>query len=298
MGKLKDFLLAINESINSNEISALAGASGLADIDVQDETINQAKTKLSSLMSIDAAKNNPDVKAHYKKLLHPELKGELLGNIDTDILQQSRSLFGDEVAKEFEGLDFTGDKVKKVFELSQKLAQSKSSDDKLKSTNEALRKQMEELTQNLNSKLAEKENELKTAHAEFKNKLIKERFNGLMADYKLGEKFNDPDYKEFLSNKLFGKVTEKAHLTFNDDGAIAIKSPSDVNLDLYENGKKVESIKEILDPLMEPYVVKQNDPKPGQKPNILPVVPGNSARKLSAYAEDLRNRANDELEMM
>lgn len=298
MAKLKDLILAINESVSSNELSALAGASGLADIDVQDDTINDVKTKLASLMSIDAAKNNPDVKAHYKKLLHPELKGELLGNLDTDILQQSRSLFGEDVVKEFEGLDFTGDKVKKVFELSQKLAQSKSSDDKLKSTNEALRKQMEELTQNLNSKLADKENELKNAHNEFKSKLIKERFNGLMADYKLGEKFSDPDYKEFLANKMYQKVTEKAHLTFNDDGAIVLKNPSDVNIDLYENGKKVSSIKELLDPLMESYVVKQADPKPGQKPQHIPVVPGNSARKLSAYAEDLRNRHNDELEMM
>jgi hypothetical protein len=299
MGKLKDLILAINESINSNELSALAGAGSIQDVDVQDDTLTEVKTKLSSLMSADAAKNNPDVKAHYKKMLHPEIKGELFGNLDTDILQQSRSVFGEDVVSQFEGLEYTGDKVKKVFELTQKLAQDKSSDDKLKATNQALQKQMEELTENLNTKIEAKESELKTAHEDFKNKLIRERFNGLMADYKLGEKFSDPDYKEFLSNKMYSKVSEKAHLAFNDTGAITLKNPSDVNIDLYENGKKVESIKELLDPLMESYVVKQSDPQPGQKPTILnPEGRVQTVRKLSPYAEDLQRQANGDLDIL
>jgi len=298
MAKLKDLILAINENVNSNELSALAGAGAIQDVEVQDDTIKDVKTKLSSLMSIDAAQNNPEVKAHYKKMLHPEIKGELFGNVDTDILQQSRTVFGDEVTKEFDGLEYTGDKIKKVFELTSKLAQSKSSDDKLKSTNEALNKQMKELTENLNSKIAEKETELKTAHTDFKNKLIRERFNGLMADYKLGEKFSDIDYKEFLSNKMYSKISEKAHLTFNDSGAIVLKNPSDVNIDLYENGKKVESIKEMLDPLMESYVVKQ-DSNAGQKPTILnPEGRTQTVRKLSPYAEDLQRQAKGDLEIL
>ena len=299
MAKLKDLILAINENVNSNELSALAGASGVQDIEVQDDTITDVKSKLSNLMTADAAKNNADVKAHYKKMLHPEIKGELFGNLDTDILQLSRSVFGDSVTEQFEGLDYTGDKVKKVFELTQKLAQDKSSDEKLKATNQALQKQMEELTENLNSKITEKENELKTAHADFKNKLIRERFNGLMADYKLGEKFSDPDYKEFLSNKMYSKISEKAQLTFNDNGAIVIKDPSDANIDLYENNKKVESIKELLDPLMESYVVKQTDPKPGQQPTILnPEGRTQTVRKLSPYAEDLQRQANNDLDIL
>ncbi len=287
MAKLKDLILAINGFANSNELSALAGASGIADIEVGEDTINDVNTKLSGLMSLEAAKNNPELKVHFKKTLHPELKGELLGNLDTDILQQTRSLFGEDAVREFDNIEFTGDKVKKVFELAGKMAQSKATDDKLKGTVENLRKQLEEATNNLNAKLAEKENQLKTAHDEFKTKLIRERFNGLMADYKLGEKFSDPEFKEFLSNKMYGEVAKKAHLTFNDEtGAIVVKDPSDVNLDLYANNKKVESIKELLDPIMEPYVVKQpGNPKPGQQPIEIPRK--EQARKLTPMQEDL-----------
>ncbi|MGI9569516.1 MAG: hypothetical protein ACR2PH_07235, partial [Desulfobulbia bacterium] len=207
--------------------------------------------------------------------------------------------FGHEFAESLGEIESTHERLTRFTKKTNTLISDKSTDEKLKTTVEALRKQNEELTENLTSKIEEKETELKTAHSDFKNKLIRERFNGHMADYKLGEKFSDPDYKEFLTNKMFSKVSEKAQLTFNDSGAIVLKNPSDANLDLYENGKKVESIKEMLDPLMESYVVKQTDTAPGQKPTILnPEGRTQTVRKLSPYAEDLQRQANNELDIL
>ena len=67
MGKIKDLILEINETVNSNELATLAGASGLAEIEVGDDTIKEVKTKLGGLMSAGAAQNNQELEDHFKK---------------------------------------------------------------------------------------------------------------------------------------------------------------------------------------------------------------------------------------
>ena len=256
MAKLGDLIRSINQQVNSNELEALAGASGVQEIEVQDDTLNEVSEKLKGLMSVEAAKNNPQLSEHFKKQLHPTIKGEILGNIDTDISQNTKDLFGEEALKEFEGLDYTGDKVKKVFELSKKMIESKSADENLKKQHDNLKKQLKELEGNFNNELQQKQKELETAQSDFKNKLIQKEFSNLMSKYKLGDKYQDEFIKNALTENMFKTVKKKANLIFNEDGEIVPRSADDPSLELYEGNKKVESIKQLLDPLMEPYISK------------------------------------------
>ena len=279
--KAKDLILEINKLVNSNELSALAGSSAFQDIEVQDDTLKEVQTKLSGLMTPEAARNNPELSEYFKKQLHPTIKGEILGNIDTDILQKSKTLFGDESVKEFEGIEYTGDKIKKVFELAQKTISSKSTDEKLKKVNDDLKKQLEEISNNFQTQLSEKETQLKQKDEEFKGKLIQNEFMKTLSNYKLGEKYSDDFIKESLYNKMFTEVQKKAKLVYNENGQIALKRIDNPELDFYDGNKKVDSIKELLDPLMEPYIDKQ-PAKPGPNGSYKPT---EDKPKLSALAE-------------
>ena len=256
MSKLGDLIKIINEHTNNNELEALAGASGVQEIEVQDETINEIKSKLSGLMSIDAARNNTELSEYFKKQLHPTIKGEILGNIDTDILQNTKSLFGEDAIKQFDGLDYTGDKIKKVFELAKNTLSSKSTDENLKKLNEDLKKQIAELSTNFETELTKKQQEIENKSKDFEAKLINRDVKSLLSNYKLGEKYQDDFIKESLYNKMFNDIQKKAKLTYNESGELIPRNPQNPDLELFEGNKKIESIRQLLDPLMEPYISK------------------------------------------
>jgi len=255
--KLKDLILTINEFVNSNELSALAGASDLQDLEVQDDTVSEVKTKLNGLMSMEAAQNNHDLETYFKKKLHPSIKGELLGNIDSDLLKVSKELLGEDSATLFEGLDYTGDKIKKFADHTKELLSKKSNDPKLKETLEQQRKQLEELSKGFETDLKKKDEEINQIKQDYQTKLIKKEFNSLMSNYKLGEKYQDEDFKAFIYDKKYKEVLDKAKLTLNDKGSLIPKNKENPELDFYIGNKKVESVKDILDPLMTDYIVKK-----------------------------------------
>ena len=90
-----------------------------------------------------------------------------------------------------------------------------------------------------------------------------------MSTYKLGEKFQDDFIRESLSNKMFQEVNKKAKLSLNENGSIIPRNPENPELELFDGNKKIESIKQILDPLMTDYIVKKPEggkPKDVYKP--------------------------------
>lgn len=261
MGKVKDLILAINNSVNSNELATLAGASGLSDIDVGDETIDDVKTKLGSLMSKEAAQNSHEMEEFFKKKLHPTIKGELLGNIDTDLLSQAKSLLGDDEAEKIKEIEFTGEKIKKFTELAQLKLASGSGEDGKKAI-DALKNQINEIQNGHASDLQKKDKEFKKLNTDFNNRLIKKEFNSLISGYTLGDKYSEDFIKKALTNDIFDQVQKKAKLTLNNDGVIVPKNPENAELDLYIENQKVENLKGLLDPIMTPFIKKTNQVQP------------------------------------
>lgn len=284
--KIKDLILAFNENINSNELATLAGASGLADIEVSDNTIEEIKTKLGALMSKEAAQNNPVLEDHFKKKLYPVIKGELLGNIDTDLYKNAKSLFGDDIENEFKDIEFTSDKIKKFTELTKTLIEKGSGDTKLKEVNSGLKKQIKELSESFNKDISKKDKEIKNINSGFNDLLIKKEFTSKMSSYNLGEKYNEDFVKKALFEDIFYKVQKQAKLTLSENGSIIPKNPENVELELFVNNKKIEDVKDIIDPLMQSYIVKKSG-KPGEQSVYKPT---DKTAKMSTLAIDMHNR--------
>ena len=259
MPKLKDFLLEINETFANNEIVSIAGASAIAEIEVGDDTMTEIKTKMSGLMSIDAAKNNHDLEDHFKKKVYGTIKGELLGNIDTDVLATAKIMFGDEKANEIKEIEFTGDKIKKFSEVTKEAIESKDGgDEKIKILNVGLNKQLADLRLEMEKATKANDKEIKKLNSGFTEKLIDKEFSATFHSYTLGDKYQEDLFKNALRDQIRKDVQGVAKLTLSDDGNIIPRNPENIDMDLFIQNKPVETLKDVMDPLMSPYIKVNN----------------------------------------
>ena len=286
MPKLKDFLLDINNTLQNNEIEALAGASALAEIEVTDDLLTDAKTKLSSLLTVDAAKNNPDLETHFKKKNYGTIKGELLGNIDSDLLSSAKTLFGEDSADQFKDIEFTGDKIKKFAELTKTVIEKNGGgSDELKKLNQSLNEQVNALNNEILKREKDAEKQLKKEGEKYTNLIIDKEFDANFNAYPLGDKYKEPLFRNALRNDIKQKVTGIAKLTLSEDGKVIPRNPENAGLELFQGNKKIESLKDLLDPFMKDHLkVTQG---PGEKSTY---VPAKEATKVSALAADLMSR--------
>ena len=287
MALLKEFLLDANKKLQIPGIEALAGSSGLAEIEIDDDTMKLATDKLGGLMSIDAAKNTPELAEHFKKTLHPIIKGELLGNIDTDVASTVKNLFGDEAVEKLKEKEFTGDKIKFFGELAKTAIESKDTGDvKIKELNTNLNKTIAELTNTIEKNGKDHAKALKKSEQGFDTTLIEKEFNATFNDYKLGDKYDTAMFKNALRTDVRDKVKAVAKLTLSEDKTqIVPKNPTDDGLDLFIDGNPIKSLKDILDPLMKGHI-KVNNVDPDKKETYVPV----EKVKLSTMAQHLQQR--------
>ncbi len=284
MPLLKDLLLELNNTLANNEIVAIAGASGIAEIEVGEETMTAVKSKMGGLMSADAAKNNHDLEDHFKKKLYPTIKGELLGNIDTDISSTVKIMFGDDAVESLKEKEFTGDKIKYFGELAKKAIESTDSgDDTIKELNTNLNKQIVELNTNIDKTKKEHEKELKKNKTGYENSLIEKGFEATFNTYKLGDKYNEELFRTALQNDIRTKVNTVAKLTLSEDGNIIPKHPENAGLELFVNNVKIETLKDVLNPLMEGHIKANNVGPKQEKGKYIPA----PEVKLSKMAQDL-----------
>jgi hypothetical protein len=241
---------------------------------------------MAGLMSTDAAKNNHDLEDHFKKKLYPTIKGELLGNIDTDIAGTIKTLFGDEAAEQLKlkENEFTGDKIKLFGKLAKEAIESKDGgDDTIKELNTNLNKQIVELNTNIDKIKKDNDKELKKNKTGYENSLIEKGFEATFNTYKLGDKYNEELFRTALQNDIRTKVNTVAKLTLSENDEIIPKHPENAGLELFVNNVKIETLKDVLNPLMEGHIKANNvDPKL-EKDKYIPA----KEVKLSKMAQDL-----------
>ncbi len=259
MAKLKDFLLELNKDWANNEIVSIAGASAIAEIDIGDDTMTEIKTKMSGLMSLDAAKNNHDLEDHFKKKVYGSIKGELLGNIDTDVLATAKTMFGDDKANEIKDIEFTGDKIKKFAEFTKDAIESTSGgDEKIKTLNVGLNKQVADVRIEMDKKEKDHNKEIKKLNTGFTEKLIDKEFSATFHSYTLGDKYKEDLFKNALRDQIRKDVLKVAKLTLSEDGNIIPKNPENIDMELFIQNKPVNTLKDVMDPLMVSYIKVNN----------------------------------------
>ena len=291
MGKLKDLILDLSKKFSNNELVALAGASSIAEIEIEDTTLDDIKTKMDGLMSIDAAKNNTDLDKFFKDKNYSTIKGELLGNIDTDITSTVKSLLGDDAVEKLKEKEFTGDKIKLFGELAKAALESKEpGDEKIKTINTELNKQIVELNKTNEKKDKDHIKELKKEKLGYTNTLIEKEFDAAFNKYNLGDKYEGDLFRNALKTDIRQKVSKVAKLTLSEDGQVIPRNPEDDGLELFVNGnKKVENLGDLMDPLMKDHI-KANNVGPQKPGDYVPV----KSVKLSRQAEDRIAAAQNE----
>lgn len=290
MALLKDFLLDANKKLQIPGIEALAGSAGLAEIELDDDSMTKATAKFNGLMTIDAAKNTPELADHFKKTLHPIIKGELLGNIDTDVVSTVKNLFGDEAVEKLKEKEFTGDKIKFFGELAKTAIESKDTGDvKIKELNTNLNKQIQDLNGSAEKKQKEFDKLLKKTEQGFDAVLIEKEFNAAFSSYNLGDKYSEDLFKNALRAETRDKVKAVAKLTLSEDKTqIVPKNPTDDGLELFIDGNPIKSLKDVLDPLMKGHI-KVNNVGPKNKDDYVPV----EKVKLSTQVQHLQQRKKE-----
>jgi hypothetical protein len=248
-------------------------------------------TKLGSLLSVDASKNNHDLEDHFKKKLHPIIKGELLGNIDTDIMSSAKAMFGEEKANELKEIEFTGEKIKKLASFTKEILESKDGgDEKIKTINTELNKQIVDLNKTIEKGNKDHDKERKKDKLGFENTLIEKEFDATFNKYNLGDKYKEDLFKNALKSKIRQDVNKIAKLTLSEDGQIVPKNPENDGLELFINGnKKVEKIGDIMDPLMKDHI-KVNNVGPPKDGKYVPV----KEVTMSTQAQDRIRAAQEE----
>ena len=293
MELLKDFLLDINKKIAIPGIEALAGSSGLAEIEIDDETMKRATAKFNGLMTIDAAQNNAELSEHFKKKLHPTIKGELFGNMDTDIISSVKSLFGDDAVTQLKEKESTFDKMKYFGELTKKAIEAKGSgeeNEKIKELNTNLNKQIQDLNGSAEKKQKDFDKLLKKTEQEFNTVLIEKEFNAAFGSYNLGDKYNEDLFKNALRAETRDKVKAVAKLTLSEDKTqIVPKNPTDGGLDLFIDGNPIKSLKDILDPIMKGHIKVNNVDQKKKDGEYVPV----EKVKLSTQVQHLQQRKKE-----
>lgn len=292
MALLKDLLLDISKKFDNNELVSLAGASSIAEIEVGDETITDIKTKMGNLMSVDAAKNNIDLDKFFKTKHSGAIKGELLGNIDTDLMQSVKSILGEDSIDQFKEIEFTGDKIKKFAELAKIQIESKEGgDEKIKTLNINLNKQIADgkLLSEKDKKDHEKTiNKLISGH---NSDLIDKEFDLAINQYTLGDKYTTEDWmKKSLHTKIRDQVKSITKLTLSEDKRIVPKNLDDASMGLFVDGKEIKTLKDVLDPLMKDFIKVNNvDPNRKKDGNYVPA----KEVKLSAQVQHLQQRKKE-----
>ena len=255
MPKLKDLLKTINGPLANNEIEALMGAGDLQtamEFEIADNTLDEIKSKFNSFITVEDAKTNPVVAAHFKTDLFPKIKGELLGNIDTQIDKTAKDLFGADMAGEFEKIEFTKDKVKRLNEEIVKKMAAGSDDEKLKKQLKTAHDRIIEMDKIHKSEIDSKVNEFKSAQSDFNKKLTRGQFINKAKSIKWGKSYEE--IKDDLTSVNLSKMSQIGTLRLNEHSNLELKDKNDPALDYVEDGKKVDfdtKFNQLFDPFKQ-----------------------------------------------
>ena len=294
MKKIKDFLKTLNEILKIPEIDGWVAAENLMDVEISDsEAVEEA---VKGLLTFDAAKNNNKLKAHFKEQIYNAAKGEMLGVVDSQIVNTTRDLFGDEAANEIEAIEFTKDKIKKFSELSFD-DRGNNADDKSKKTIESLRKQLEKNQQTYEHKLDEKEGQIKKLTTGYEGKLVNSEIKRRINSKQFAEKYSEEDLKDVLSQTAINRITKEATIKLNNEGEAVVYNPEDPEMELYMDGKKA-TLDNLIDKHIGKYLAK-SEPKRtetkfvqgenGSKQNI------HQTDKVSSLAKAMATRRGEQI---
>lgn len=244
MPKLLEVAQLLNETINNNELSAALSSSDPASVDISEEAFEEIKNQASGLMTLDRALNDDRVVKPLKDRFHREEKALIYDKAEESLKPVLQKFNIDPAGKKF---------VDQLNELQQVDTSSKTDDSVYKN-------EINQLHERLKAAEAEKE-EIKTSYEsnlqDFKKNTI---IDDMLNSYKLAEPYQDELVKKGIFSTVKSELERKAVIKLGEGNTLGLYKKEDPNLEYYDGNKKA-GVKDLLDPLLQPYV-KKSDGKP------------------------------------
>lgn len=294
MATLKQFIEAVNKIIQDDELTAIAGASNIAEAELTDEGLTRINEKLGGFLTKESAMNNVEIRDALKKEFYPLHKKTFLGNIDNHLSENVSVLFGDDKVTELDSIESTEDKIKRVIEWTKVLKKSKSNDEDLKKSLQTYQDKLEQSQKLHETALSEKDKEIVSLKNGHNQALVKSEFNRLTNSYELAEAYKLDGVKKAILDNIYTEINAKATLKLHPElGSISLYEKSDANVELYEGSKRIE-IKDKLDSMMEPYLAKKPEVEK-EKFRFDDKKPIEKQTGLSSLASDMKNRNKNDI---
>jgi len=250
MPKLIDVLKDLSGVINDNEFSAVIGSSEPYNQEISDEAFEKIKGQMGSLMTFDSAVNNPKIHEALKGKIDPDVKAELYREANAAVYDKAEKKLS-ELGEHF-GIELVGKKLNDQVEALRGVKLGKQDDSVYKS-------EIEKLNQSLASKSEEFETFKKQQEQEVSNFKINTRLDNMLLNYDLAESYKDEFIKKGLFDGIKNELRNKATIKVQGD-SLALFQKDNPELEYFEGNKKAE-IKDLIEPLISPYIAKQGGKK-------------------------------------
>lgn len=250
--KLTDFLDNVSAKVgkqNEQAIIDILSNANLTNINVADDVANDI---IKGLLTVESAKNNSDVKAHFTALA--------LGSMDSEILNAIKTLELSEFEKEISETKSTYEKHRKLFE------KIKQANDTLKASqgkgeeNEKVQKMLIERADEINRLKKENSEFLKTHVPMSEIKSLKKANEKQLTNYAINHVLSGVNYAltqtpkdvnmQLAKTLIEKELSGKAVVIRDEFGNLKLKRYDDVSLDYYDETNKAVTFSDFANKVL------------------------------------------------
>ena len=246
--KAIDVIKMLSTRIDSQELIDLTTGTD----ELNEDQAQNVKNAIMGLLTVDSARNNPEIVNAIKDELYPTHKKTILKQFEDKIKPLADKLGLDLTGKEFASDQF--DLLSTAIET--KLSEGFTGDTSLI---ESLKKDKSDLLAQIETNKGEHEGKINDINKAQTGKELYRNFENKFNTYKLAESYDDEILKDSLKESLWKKITATTHLELSDQG-IKVFEKEMPDKELYRDNK-LQTLETLIEPQISKYLKKADTPK-------------------------------------
>lgn len=253
MPDIKEVLGLVSKKFGSDSpISKALEAENLSEVEFTDEEFVTIQKSVSSLLTPDAALNNPELIEKYKDSVHPTLKKSIYDHVETELKD-----LGGKFGVKFEEGEQAKDMLKKLkdFELP-----------KVKDGDVSKYQQEIDMLNKQNAKLREeKEQEITKLKTTYSERELNNAIDSKLASYQLADVYDKDLVKRGIFENVKKELFNTSVVKVNESGSIDLYQKDMPDKLIYTEANKPLTFQDFVDPLMKDFVKKADSKEKGDK---------------------------------
>jgi len=267
---------------DNEALKAVLSDPKLSEVDLPDDFTGAITSKL---MTLDSAKNNPDIAKAFK--------GQYLGTVNRDVEKFLKdNELPDEVIEQVQAESDSLARLRAAMKVYAEHKENTYKEQYLKNAPDAEKfKQREDELSNMVNKLkgevALKDNEKANLRKELEQQFEQERVNWSINQQLAGYEFSDSIPKDDARLLINAKLSTLPYVfRKGTDGQIGVYQKDDPSLVAFEDNKEL-TVKDVLDKIAAPYLKKHEAPKEEQRRRFEPPKTKNG-RSFGGHAQKVK----------